>query len=392
MRIAVVGGGIVGLATATQLARTIPKAHIVLLEKESFVGLHQSGRNSGVLHSGIYYKPGSAKARTCRLGREMLLTYCHEHQIAHEVCGKVVVATRQGELSRLDALAERAHANDVAATRLDSAELKRKEPHARGLGALWVKEAGIIDFKAVMNQLARDLPGELRTDAQLLSLHRHNDVVVCQTTAGELETDWLINCGGLFSDRICRLQGQKPEIQIVPFKGEYFRLKTEAESLCRSLIYPVPDPAFPFLGVHLTRMVSGGVEAGPNAVLALGRQAYRAGDLNLPDLLETLAFPGFWRLASRHWRAGLGEVGRSLSQRAFVKALQRLVPDLQPEHLLAAPCGIRAQALQADGRLQDDFLIQREGRCWHVLNAPSPAATASFAIAKEIAEALAQVV
>lgn len=392
MRIAVIGAGLVGLATATELGRLFPAARILVLEKEKAVGLHQSGRNSGVIHSGIYYKPGSGKARNCRLGREMLLAYCRQHEISHEVCGKVIVATHSTEFPRLEELVERARANGVECERLDKTGLARLEPHAFGLDALWIKEAGIVDFHGVMRQLVADLPGQLHTDARLLNLVERPDSIHLETTAGEFEVDWLINCGGLFSDRVCRLQGQSPEVRIVPFKGEYYRLRNEAESLCRNLIYPVPDPAFPFLGVHLTRMVGGGVEVGPNAVLALGREAYRAGDLNLSDLAETLSFPGFWKLAARHWRAGLGEVARSVSKRAFLKALQRLVPDLGEGDLLPAPCGIRAQALRADGALQDDFLIQRHGRCWHVLNAPSPAATASLAIGQEIARTVAQTV
>lgn len=392
MRIAVVGAGLVGLATATALGRKFPNFKLLVLEKEKAVGLHQSGRNSGVIHSGIYYKPGSAKARTCRRGRELLLSYCQQHEIPHEICGKVIVATEESQRSRLQMLEARAYDNGVNCESFDGAQLRRHEPHAQGVAALWVKEAGIVDFSGVMRQLVRDLPGEVRWDARVLKLHQSRTQLSLETTAGEFEVDWLINCAGLFSDRICRLQGEEPQVQIVPFKGEYYRLRSEAESLCRSLIYPVPDPAFPFLGVHLTRMMTGGVEAGPNAVLALGREAYRGGDLNLADLFETLSFPGTWRLAARHWKAGLGEVGRSLSKRAFVQALNQLVPDLREDDLVPAPCGIRAQALHRDGRLLDDFLIQRQGRCWHVLNAPSPAATASLAIGEEIAEMFVQTV
>lgn len=392
MRIAVIGAGLVGLATATELARSFPQAYIRVLEKEKLFGLHQSGRNSGVIHSGIYYKPGSAKALNCRKGRERLLAYCRENSIAHDLCGKVIVAISAEEIPRLNTLAQRAKENGVAVQVLDRTGLARKEPHAAGLAALWVKEAGIVDFPGVMQRLAADLPGELVCDAALLRLIERPGSLQLETTAGEFEVDYLVNCAGLHSDRVCQLQGASPEVHIVPFKGEYYRLRREAESLCRSLIYPVPDPAFPFLGVHLTRMIEGGVEAGPNAVLALGREAYQAGDLNLGDLARTLAYRGFWKLAGRHWRAGLGEMHRSVSKRAFVKALRRLVPELGESDLLPASCGIRAQALRRDGSLEDDFLIHRQGRCWHVLNAPSPAATASLAIGQEIAQALAQTV
>lgn len=356
------------------------------------LGLHQTGRNSGVIHSGTYYRPGSAKATTCRAGRQQLLELCRQHDVAHEMCGKVIVATHDGELEGLRELARRAAGNGVDAELIDEAALRRLEPHVNGIQALHVRDAGIVDYKAVLRVLAEAGGAEVRLGSELLDVRQAGSSVVLQTTAGELEADWLVNCGGLQCDRVSRRSGHEPEVRIVPFKGEYYLLKDSSEHLCRTLVYPVPDPAFPFLGVHLTRMVGGGVEAGPNAVLALGREAYQPGDVNLRDLSETLSYGGFWRLAARHWRQGLGEVHRSLSKAAFVRALQRLIPELRARDLSPAPCGIRAQAVRPDGALEDDFLIARDGRCLHVLNAPSPAATASLAIGELVAAALNQTV
>ena len=387
-----VGGGIVGLASAYRISRAFPSASVIVLEKEMALGLHQTGRNSGVIHSGTYYRPGSAKATTCRAGREQLLELCRKHDVAHEMCGKVIVATNDGELEGLRQLASRAAGNGVDAELIDGSSLRRLEPHVNGTQALHVRDAGIVDYKAVLRVLAETGGAEIRLGAQLTEIRQTDSSVVVATMAGELQADWLVNCGGLQCDRVCRRSGRTPEVRIVPFKGEYYKLKGSAEHFCRTLVYPVPDPAFPFLGVHLTRMVGGGVEAGPNAVLAMGREAYQPGDMNLRDLSETLFYGGFWRLAARHWRKGLGEVHRSLSKAAFVQALQRLVPELQGCDLSPAPCGIRAQAVRPNGSLEDDFLITRDGRCLHVLNAPSPAATASLAIGELVATALNQAV
>jgi L-2-hydroxyglutarate oxidase len=357
--IAIVGGGIVGLATAYALRDLGP----VVYEKEREVGRHQTGHNSGVIHSGIYYKPGSYKARLCVEGARQMREFCLEHAIPHAICGKVVVATDESELPRLDELGRRATANGVAAERIGPERLREIEPHARGIAALHVPGTGIVDYARVARKLADFV--EVRRGVRVES-------------ARSLGARLVINCAGLFSDRLARSR-----TKIVPFRGEYYELRRT--SLVRGLIYPVPDPAFPFLGVHFTRMVGGGVEAGPNAVLALKREGYRWGDLCVRDALETLAYRGFRRLARRHWRMGLLEVWRSWSKPAFVRALQRLVPEVQKEDLEPAGAGVRAQALDPEGTLVDDFRIEDRPGEIHVLNAPSPAATASLAIGDLIA-------
>jgi L-2-hydroxyglutarate oxidase len=372
--VTVVGGGIVGLAAAARIASGRPGTRCVVLEKEASLASHQTGRNSGVIHSGIYYKPGSLKASTCREGRAELIGYCRERGIAHELCGKVIIALDEGELPRLAAIEERGRANGVACRRVSPSELQDREPAAAGIAALLVDDAGIVDYRAVCEALAMDIRaagGEVHAGVRVERVQASEREVVVHAKGGQaFRSDALINCAGLHSDRVARAAGQRPTTRIVPFRGEYYRLRADAPALCRHLIYPVPDPSFPFLGVHLTRMVEGGVECGPNAVLALGR---------------VVAVPGFWRLAARHWRAGIGEVRRSLHLGSFVSALQRLVPALRAEHLEPAPAGIRAQAMEPDGSLVDDFRFLRSGRCVHVINAPSPAATASLAIARRIA-------
>jgi L-2-hydroxyglutarate oxidase len=387
--VTVVGGGIVGLAAAARIASGRPGTRCVVLEKEASLASHQTGRNSGVIHSGIYYKPGSLKASTCREGRAELIGYCRERGIAHELCGKVIIALDEGELPRLAAIEERGRANGVACRRVSPSELQDREPAAAGIAALLVDDAGIVDYRAVCEALAMDIRaagGEVHAGVRVERVQASEREVVVHAKGGQaFRSDALINCAGLHSDRVARAAGQRPTTRIVPFRGEYYRLRADAPALCRHLIYPVPDPSFPFLGVHLTRMVEGGVECGPNAVLALGREAYTWGAFDLRDALEVVAFPGFWRLAARHWRAGIGEVRRSLHLGSFVSALQRLVPALRAEHLEPAPAGIRAQAMEPDGSLVDDFRFLRSGRCVHVINAPSPAATASLAIARRIA-------
>lgn len=381
-----------GLATAYKLRKMEPDAEITVLEKEQAIALHQTGRNSGVIHSGIYYTPGSAKAVNCRRGRAELLEFCQQFEVPYELCGKVIVATSQEELPRLADLYERGRANGVNCRPITADELEEVEPHAFGVEALLVPDAGIVDYRAMCRVLAREFGGRLVTGATVLELRQDGERMVVETSEGAFRGDRVVNCAGLFCDRVCRLDGGRPDLKIVPFKGEYYKVRAEAEHLCKHLIYPVPDPRFPFLGVHLTRMISGGIEVGPNAVLALGREAYEKADLNLTDLLETVTYPGFLKLSVRHWRMGLGEMSRSFFKSAFVKALNRLCPELREEHLLPAASGIRAQALRPDGSLEDDFQFHQTGQTCHVLNAPSPAATASLAIGETIAERVAQTV
>ena len=383
-RVLIAGAGIVGLATAYHL-----RAHsVTVIEKEAAPALHQTGRNSGVLHSGIYYKPGSAKALNCRRGKALMESFCDEHGIEYKLCGKVIVATSEDELGKLDALLERGLANGVDCCKIDRARLSELEPYAEGRAALHVPESGIVDYRLVSNRLLELSGARFVGNAEVLAIETRGDEVVVTTPRGEFVGDWLLNCCGLHCDRVTRLSGQDPGLRICPFKGEYYALKPEADRLCRGLIYPVPDPDFPFLGVHLTRMIYGGVECGPNAVLALGREAYGKLDMNVRDLLETVTYPGFLRLSLGSWRMGLGEMWRSISKAAFVKAVQRLCPELRSQDLVPCPAGIRAQAIHADGSLEDDFRIVRSGRVINVLNAPSPAATSCLAIGEHIAQLL----
>ena len=392
--IAIIGGGAVGLATAMAVAQA-HRPRLVVLEAEDRLAAHQTGHNSGVIHSGLYYKPGSLKARLCTEGRELIYRFCEEHAIPHERCGKVVVALDEGELPRLDELERRGTANGLAdLRRLSVEELREREPHVAGIAGLFVRETGIVDFAQVTEsyaQVVRSLGGEVRTGARVCGVTRKPDAIVLHTTAGDVQCRGLINCGGLQCDRIARLCGVEPGVRIVPFRGEYYKLAPAAHHLVRNLIYPVPDPAFPFLGVHFTRMARGGIEAGPNAVLALSRHGYKWGDVNFDDMAETFTFPGFWKMAGKYWRMGAGEVHRSLSRRAFLRALRRLLPELQLAHLTPGGSGVRAQALERCGALVDDFRIQFAPRMVHVLNAPSPAATASIAIGRYIAQAAADV-
>jgi L-2-hydroxyglutarate oxidase len=361
---------------------------VVVLEKEPDLALHQTGRNSGVVHSGLYYKPGSMKARTCLHGKALLERFCRERGVTLESCGKVVVATSEAEFPQLEKLAGRARDNGVPATEIGPERLRELEPHCAGLRALHVPVTGIVDYRGMCRALAADVRvagGELVFDAQVTGLESRSGSVVVESRAGEFEAPVAVNCAGLHSDRVLQLSGARRPARIVPFRGEYFELVPSAWPLVRNLIYPVPDPSFPFLGVHFTRMALGGVECGPNAVLALSREGYHWDDIRVGELADALGYSGFWKLVSRHWKAGMGEMWRSLSKRAFTKALQRLVPEIREEQLVPAEAGVRAQALGPDGSLVDDFLIQREGRVVHVLNAPSPAATASLAIAEHIA-------
>ncbi|MDR3619993.1 MAG: L-2-hydroxyglutarate oxidase [Paludisphaera borealis] len=389
--VAIIGGGIVGLATAYQLNKSLPQRRVVVLEKEAEVGLHQTGHNSGVLHSGIYYKPGSLKSTNCREGKKLMEAFCEAEGIAYEICGKVIVAIDEADLPALDRIYERGQANGVVCEVIGRERLAELEPHAAGIKAIHVPEAGIVDYKQVCRRLAeriREAGGQVLTSARATKIERKGDKVVITTAAGEVEASQVVNCAGLYSDRVTALGGQKPDAKIIPFRGEYFELKPEAEHLCKNLIYPVPDPAFPFLGVHFTRMIEGGVECGPNAVLAFGREGYRKTDFNLADMADTLSYAGFLKLAAKYWKTGLGEMWRSASKKAFVRALSRLVPEIRAEHLKPAPAGIRAQAVTPDGAMVDDFLIQEADRIVNVNNAPSPAATASLNIGKTIAERL----
>jgi L-2-hydroxyglutarate oxidase len=390
--LAIIGGGIVGLATAYQFTNRFPGRRVLVLEKEARVAEHQTGHNSGVLHSGIYYKPGSFKAATCRAGKKAMEAFCAAEGIAHEICGKVIVAVADADLPALQRIYERGVANGVDCALIDRARLAELEPHAAGVKAIHVPEAGIVNYRQVCERLAervRGSGGEVVFNAKVTTVQHHPGGVTAVTPAGDFTTRQLVNCAGLHSDRVAWLTGQNPGAKIVPFRGEYYALKPEAFRLCRNLIYPTPDPQFPFLGVHFTRTIDGSVECGPNAVLAFGREAYRFLALNPRDLLETLTYRGFVRMALKHWRMGLGEVWRSLSKQAFVRALQRLVPDIRAEHLEPAPAGIRAQMVAPDGSLVDDFLVLEGERVVSVCNTPSPAATASLQIGTAIVDRLA---
>ena len=386
----IIGGGAVGLGVALEITRRFPRLRLLLLEKEDRVACHQSGHNSGVIHSGVYYKPGSMKARLCVSGAAAMIEFCREQGIAHNVCGKVIVATHADEIPRLEELRRRGEANGLAGLRLiGPEELREIEPHATGLQALVVPSTGVTDFALVCEKYAElisERGGVVLTSAAATGIRRMADEIVVQTSKGAFAADSLINCAGLFSDRISRMAGDDPGVIVVPFRGEYYDLVPERASLVRALIYPVPDPRFPFLGVHFTRRITGSVDAGPNAVLALARQGYRHSDISVRDLASSAAFPGFWRMARKHWRSGLGEWHRSLSKAAFVQALRRLVPEVSEKDLVPGGSGVRAQALGRDGALVDDFQFVASGKVLHVLNVPSPAATASIMIGKAVVD------
>lgn len=389
----IIGGGLVGLATAWQLLRSGRVPALTLLEKEQRVGAHQSTHNSGVLHAGLYYKPGSLKARLAVEGIRAMTAYCREKNIAHEICGKVVVAVDESEVPRLHELEARGQANGLTGLRrLDREGLRALEPHAAGVAALHVPEEGIVDYAAVCGALSEDIlaaGGRIVTGAEVTRLCEAADGWTAETRAGDFSGDFLINCAGLQSDRMCRLAGLDPADRIVPFRGEYYKLRPEAAHLVRNLIYPVPDPKFPFLGVHFTRLIHGGVEAGPNAVLALAREAYRKTQWNLHDLGDALTFPGLWKFLARHPRMAWDEGLRSLSKKLFCQSLQRLVPDLRQEDLAPGGAGVRAQAISPGGDLVQDFRLVAGPRALHVVNAPSPAATACLAIGREVMERIA---
>jgi len=385
--VAVIGGGIVGMATAAELLAR-KRGPLVVLEAEETLGEHQTGRNSGVIHSGIYYKPASLKAKLCAEGREAMFRFCEERAIPHERCGKVIVATREELLPMLDELERRGRANGLAPRRVTAEEIKEREPHVACLAGLVVEETGIVRFSVVLRELGRlvaERGGEVRTNSRVLDIKKDGAHFVLVTPSGEVTAKNIVNCAGLQCDRIARLAGADPKLAIIPFRGEYFDLVPEKRGLCRDLIYPVPDPAFPFLGVHLTRAVDGSVEAGPNAVLAMKREGYFKSSFSLRDVGSLLGYSGFWHMARKHARTGAYEMYRSLVKSAFVRAVQELVPEIRSEDLVPGRAGVRAQAVEPDGALVDDFRIITGPSMLHVLNAPSPAATASLAIAKHIA-------
>jgi len=386
----IIGGGVVGLAVALEVTRRFPRHRLLVLEKEDRVARHQSGHNSGVIHSGVYYKPGSLKARLCVTGAAAMIEFCREHGIPHSVCGKVIVATRRDELPRMEDLRRRGEANGLQGLRLiGPEELREIEPHATGIQALVVPSTGTTDYAVVCEKYAELISaagGSILLSAGAKAIRRTSNEIVVETARGAFSTAALVNCAGLYSDRISRMAGDDPGVMIVPFRGEYYDLVPDRASLVRALIYPVPDPKFPFLGVHFTRRITGKVDAGPNAILALAREGYRHTDINLRDLASSLAFSGFWRMARQHWRNGMGEWHRSLSKKAFVRALQRLLPEIQDKDLVPGGSGVRAQALKPDGALVDDFQFVTSGKVLHVLNVPSPAATASLAIGEAIVD------
>jgi L-2-hydroxyglutarate oxidase len=386
--VVVVGGGIVGLATAHELV--VRRGHkVVLLEKEATWAAHQTGHNSGVIHAGLYYKPGSLKARMCVAGNQSMVDFARKHGIAHEVNGKLVVAVTGEEIGPLNVLAERAAANGVPARTVTAAQAREYEPEVQCVAALRVESTGIVDYKAVCQVLADQLVdhgAELWSASPALAVRENSSAIEVATPRGVVRAKVLVNCAGLHADRVAKLAGRRPQARIVPFRGEYYELRPEARALVNGLIYPVPDPAFPFLGVHLTRMIDGSVHAGPNAVLALRREGYRWRDFSATDLADTLSFPGTWRLARKYAATGVREVARSLSRRRFADSLARLVPSVTADDLVPAAAGVRAQAMLPDGSLVDDFLFDLADRQVHVLNAPSPAATSSLEIGRHVAD------
>jgi L-2-hydroxyglutarate oxidase len=390
----ILGGGILGLATALKITAAHPRLRLLLLEKEAELARHQTGNNSGVIHSGLYYRPGSLKAHTCVTGRKELIAFCDENSVPYEICGKVVVATSVEELPRLEELHRRGIANGLQGLDIIGPErLKELEPHATGIKGLYVPETGIVDYKKIAASYAdkiRMAGGDIRLRQKVVGMLDRPDEIVLQTSGGDYRTKHLINCCGLQSDIVAQMISGKnrdeEEHRIIPFRGEYYKIASERQFLVRNLIYPVPDPTFPFLGVHFTRMARGGVEAGPNAVFAYAREGYRHTDINLSDLWRTISFKGFWAITGKYWQTGFGELYRSLSKSAFVRALQKLLPEIRETDLVPGGSGVRAQAVSASGALVDDFVIKQSRNAIHVLNAPSPGATASLAIGQQICE------
>ncbi len=388
--VAIIGGGIVGVATAKALTEQAAGIRVVIVEKEPHLAAHQTGHNSGVIHSGLYYRPGSLKARNCTEGREALYAFCKAEGIAHERCGKVVVATNEDQLEALDELERRGQQNGLTEiNRLDISDLRQLEPHVSGIAALHVPQTGIVDYTAVTRAFGAKVEaggGHILTSAEVQRVERVDSGFHLHTAAGRVEARFVVNCAGLHSDRVASICGVDPKVQIVPFRGEYYKLGQQQRHMVKNLIYPVPDPKFPFLGVHFTRMIDGAIEAGPNAVLAFKREGYHLWDFNLHDMFDTLKSPGFLRLARRYWRVGLQEYRRSLSKTQMLRDLRELIPDLDANAIYRAGSGVRAQAVAADGSLVDDFCVLEAPGMVHVLNAPSPAATASLSIGAAIAE------
>jgi len=392
----IIGGGILGLSTALKITAAHPDVKLLLLEKEAELAHHQTGNNSGVIHSGLYYRPGSLKAKSCVAGRKELIAFCDQNSVPYEICGKVVVATSEVELARLEDLHRRGEANGLKGLEIIGPErLKEIEPHATGIKGLFVPETGIVDYRKVAAAYAmkvRDANGDIRLGQKVVGILDRPDEIVLQTSGGDYRTKHLINCCGLQSDIVAQMMGDaaknanEEEHRIIPFRGEYYKIAPQRQFLVKNLIYPVPDPTFPFLGVHFTRMARGGVEAGPNAVFAYAREGYSHSDINLSDLWRTLSFKGFWAITGKYWQTGFGELYRSLSKKAFVHALQKLLPEIRESDLVPGGAGVRAQAVSASGALVDDFIIKQSQRAIHVLNAPSPGATASLAIGQQICQ------
>jgi L-2-hydroxyglutarate oxidase LhgO len=386
----VVGAGIIGLATAMEMVRRHPGRRILVLEKEEQPGRHQSGHNSGVIHAGLYYRPGSLKAQTCIEGARSMVAFAEEHGIPYEICGKVVVATSDEEIPRLEELQRRGTANGIQGLKMIGPDqLRDIEPNTVGVKALWVPSTGIIDYPAVvqtMSRLLQESGGELRMGAEVKDIRKSDGEIVVETTQGDFPGRFLINCAGLHADRVARIAGGQLPLRIIPFRGEYYEIVPEKRELVRALIYPVPDPAFPFLGVHFTRRIDGAVEAGPNAVLAFKREGYTKTKADARDLADTFSFPGFWHLSRKYWKVGVGEMYRSFSKSAFTRALQKLMPEIEEKDLKPGGAGVRAQAVDEEGNLLDDFAIIHTDGAIHVCNAPSPGATASLVIGKRIAD------
>lgn len=387
----IIGGGIIGLSTGMSICKRFPNAKLAIIEKEDCIANHQTGNNSGVIHSGIYYKPGSFKARFAREGNKSMTDFCEEYNIDHDKCGKVIVATNEEELKQLENLHERGKQNNLDVEKIDSQKLKEIEPHVNGVGAIRVPQAGMVDYKQVSEKFAEIIKqndGEIFLNTEVNKIQENSNDVYIETNRGQFTTNIMINCTGLQSDRIANLTGYKPDMKILPFRGEYFKLKKEKRYLVKNLVYPVPNPKFPFLGVHFTRMIDGEVEAGPNAVLSFKREGYKKTDLNVKDFLDSVTYPGLWKLGRKFMKEGIDEYVRSFSKKQFTKSLQKLVPEIQEDDLISAPAGVRAQAIKNDGTMVDDFHIIMGKRSVHICNAPSPAATASIEIGNEIVNRL----